>query len=221
VLRYDLYGRGLSDRPTIPYNEGLFDRQILDLLKALSINDKIDLIGVSMGGPISATFANRHAMKVRSLTLIDPGYQTGRKAPLRLRIPVLGELVMKTVVAPWLPASQLRDFHNPEQFSDWPEKFRQQMRYKGFRRALLSTIRLYAGRDTRTDYAQVGRSQLPVLLIWGEGDKAVSARIHDSIQLLIPQATSHVIKAAAHLPHLERPQDVNPILLSFLQNGYR
>jgi len=32
VLRYDLYGRGFSDRPDVNYNEQLFVRQLLELL---------------------------------------------------------------------------------------------------------------------------------------------------------------------------------------------
>ena len=37
VLRYDLYGRGLSDRPRVRYNADLYDRQVSDLLIVLHL----------------------------------------------------------------------------------------------------------------------------------------------------------------------------------------
>ena len=33
---------------------------------------------------------------------------------------------------------------------------------------------------------------------------------------MIPQAELHIIEEAAHLPHYERPEVVNPILMEFL-----
>ena len=48
VLRYDLYGRGLSDRPRTDYTKELFDRQLRELLAALKITTPVDLVGLSM-----------------------------------------------------------------------------------------------------------------------------------------------------------------------------
>src|SRR5512141_1384951 len=59
VLRYDLYGRGFSDRPNTRYNIDLFVRQLSELLDFLRLSLPVNLIGLSMGGPISATFIAR------------------------------------------------------------------------------------------------------------------------------------------------------------------
>ena len=48
VLRYDLFGRGFSDRPHVRYNIDLFVRQLKELLDALNIK-RVNLIGLSMG----------------------------------------------------------------------------------------------------------------------------------------------------------------------------
>ena len=50
VLRYDLFGRGFSDRPDIIYNQMCFDKQLSELLTALGNDKPINLIGLSMGG---------------------------------------------------------------------------------------------------------------------------------------------------------------------------
>ncbi len=72
VLRYDLFGRGFSDRPQVPYNIELFVNQLTDLLDALRLTQPVNLIGLSLGGPITATFTVRHPGRVQKLVLIDP-----------------------------------------------------------------------------------------------------------------------------------------------------
>ncbi len=71
VLRYDLFGRGFSDRPYTRYNLELFVNQLKDLLCALNIK-RVNLIGLSMGGAISSAFTVSFPESVRRLILIDP-----------------------------------------------------------------------------------------------------------------------------------------------------
>lgn len=121
VLRYDLYGRGYSDRPDVVYDPELFDRQLVELLAALKIQQPVDLVGGSMGGSIVITFADRHPGQVRSISLLDPAYLTGRKLPFPIRAPLAGEYMMAVTLAPSLPASQMDDFAHPEGFPTmWP-----------------------------------------------------------------------------------------------------
>jgi len=80
VLRYDLYGRGYSDRPDVVYDPELYDRQLFQLLSSLGIQEPADLMGLSMGGSIAVAFAARHPERVHTLTLIDPAYSTGGRS---------------------------------------------------------------------------------------------------------------------------------------------
>lgn len=217
VLRYDLYGRGYSDRPDATYDADLYDRQLLGLIEGLGINGPVDLAGLSMGGPIVVTFADRRPERVRALVLVDSAYHGARSAgPLTLT-PYLGEFLMTVSTAPSLPRSQLTDFYDPSRFPDWPDKYRVQMQYKGFQRALLSTLRHFAVRDVEAEFARVGKSGRPVLLLWGEADQTVPVAVTKEILKVIPHAELHVIEEAAHLPHYERAEVVNPILIDFLQ----
>jgi len=50
VLRYDLYGRGYSDRPDIAYDGASWEKQLHELLAALGSRGRVDLVGASMGG---------------------------------------------------------------------------------------------------------------------------------------------------------------------------
>src|SRR6185436_10704174 len=72
VLRYDLFGRGYSDRPRVEYNLDLFVAQLVDLLDALRFTGTVNLLGLSLGGLIASAFTVRHPERVAKLILIDP-----------------------------------------------------------------------------------------------------------------------------------------------------
>ncbi len=218
VLRYDLYGRGFSDRPDATYNLNFFVKQLDDLTTALLPGQPIQVVGLSMGGPITAAFTNRNPDKVHSLTLIAPEtLPVTAKTIFPMNVPLLGEFVMKVYMVPvYLPQSQGGDAFNPALLPDWEQKYRVQLQYKGFRNALLSTIRNLPKMDALHEYDLVGKMDLPVQVIWGEQDQSVSS---EGIQLTlqaIPQAQYLQVIEAGHLPHYEQPAVVNPVLIGFL-----
>ena len=92
-----------------------------------------------------------------------------------------------------------------------------QMKYKGFMRALLSTVRSGMLGDFSETYRLVGRLGTPTLLCWGRDDKTVPFEQSDDIRALIPQATFHTFERCGHIPHYEKPEEANPLLLKFLR----
>jgi pimeloyl-ACP methyl ester carboxylesterase len=217
VLRYDLYGRGWSDRPEVHYVPDLYDQQLVQLLGALHISEPVDLVGVSMGGPIATNYAARHQASVRKVALYDPAYGKGFTPPWELRAPLVGDFVMDVRIAPALADSQRDDFLHPERYPDYFAKYRTQMRYKGFRHALLSTICDFLPLDNTRAFAQLGESGKPVLLIWGRADRDVPFSLSDDVRKAIPQAEFHSVDDAAHVPFYEHPEIVNPLLIEFLR----
>jgi pimeloyl-ACP methyl ester carboxylesterase len=218
VLRYDLYGRGYSDRPALDYTADVFDRQLTDLLAAIGVDGAVDVVGMSMGGWVSATFVGRHPERARSLTLIDPVAERPR-LPSIMRVPVLGPALWQAVFVPGLAERQREDFVEPARFPDWAARYRPQMTYRGFGRALLSTALALAAADFDAVYARVGRLDLPVALIWGREDTTVPYAPSERVRRAIPQARFHTIDRAGHLPHVERADVVNPLLLEFLRRS--
>jgi len=218
VLRYDLYGRGYSDRPEVEYDLGLFTRQLRDLLAALDVEEPVTLIGLSFGGPIVAQYANQYPQQVRGLVLIDPQVaQVSDGDIFPLNLPSVGEYIMSVYMAPvMLPGSQADDFYRPERFPDWEERYRLQLEFVGFKRAILSTIRNMVDMQPLEEYRMLGKRGLPVMLLRGQEDETISVEHIELVRGAIPQAEFHSIPEAGHLPHFEQPGEVNALLVNFL-----
>lgn len=217
VLQYDLFGRGLSDRPDAPYDADFFDLQLMELTEAAGFSGSFHLMGLSFGGLVSGTFAGRHPARVRSLTLMDP--QAGESSPLpwHFRAPLIGPLLWQALVAPTMADGQLTDFLEPGKWPDWTDRYRPQMTLQGFGRALRRTVQASAGISVDSVYGVVGTQAMPVQLIWGEEDMTVPIALSTSVRAAIPRIEFHPIPRAGHLPHMERTDLVNPLLLNFLR----
>jgi pimeloyl-ACP methyl ester carboxylesterase len=215
VVRYDAYGRGLSDRPDVAYTDALYDRQVLELLDSLKIA-RADLAGVSAGGFVTGVFAGRHPDRVRSLVLVDPVAGQSRATMHPFDLPLIGEYLWQTLAVPGMAESQPSDFVDPSKFPDWVDRYRPQMHYKGFGHALLSTQVERRGMSMDTVYQRVAAAGVPVMLIWGREDHTVPFARSEGVRKAIPAAEFHAIDGVGHLPILEKAALTDSLFLSFL-----
>jgi pimeloyl-ACP methyl ester carboxylesterase len=169
-----------------------------------------------MGATIAAAFVNRHPARAGKLVMIDPGYRTGYEIPIRLRMPFARDYSM-ALRASGMAESQWNDFVHPERFPHYLDAYREQMRYRGFRQAILSTMLNYWPADSTAEYRQLGKTGWPVLLFWGVADASTRLPLSAKVREDIPQAEFHAVPDAGHLPAYERPEIVNPILIEFLR----
>ena len=212
VLRYDMYGRGYSDRPETVYDRSLYERQLLDILEALDMDTPVSMAGISMGGAVAVDFAVRHPDKVRKLVLLAPLYDSREPPPVPELVTIY---LMRTMYAQKLRDNQMTDFYRPELFPDWADRYRVQMKYKGFQHALVSTIHHYLPADHRENYRRLGEMGKPVLLIWGREDQTLPYAGSEVVRGLL-QAEFMPVAEAGHLPHLERAKEVNARIIEFL-----
>jgi len=219
VLRYDLLGRGFSDRPAAQYNAELFVNQLWELLEALDFKN-ICLVGLSMGGPVTASFIDRHPRVVSKYVLIDPaGARPVSISPMlkAVRMPGVGELVLGLFGSGNMVKSIASDFFSPELVAQFQEKYKIQMRYHGFKRAILSTMRNGMLDSFIDTYRRVGTLKKPTLIFWGRQDKTTPFEHSTDILTAMPHAEFHALDQCGHIPHYERPGKVNEILLEFLR----
>ena len=218
TLRYDVYGRGWSDRPRGPYDLDFYVSQLERLLNELDIRTPVDIVALSMGAPIAATYTNRFPERVRRVCLLAPqGARFAAKKVFPLNVPVVGEILMAAYVAPVvIPRAQMEDFAHPERFPEWEARFREPMDVPGFSRAMLSLTRSLPKIDPVPAYEKLASSPHQAILIWGREDQAIRREEIDAVLEAMPQIGFHIIEDAGHLAHFERSDMVNPILLEFL-----
>lgn len=221
VLRYDLYGRGHSDRPDVDYTITFFADQLEQLASALVGKQPFNLVGLSMGGPIATKFTNLQPQRVKRLALLDPLVFTPAVEDIApLSKPFIGEYLANVYLIPQLAAGQVNDFNNKERYPDWGDRFREQMQYHGFRNAILSTVRNLPSADTLGEYSKLGQSDVPVQLYWGREDQTIPLEHSEKLLELVPRARLSIIEDAGHIAHFERPEVFNPLLIDFLRYDF-
>lgn len=214
AVRYDVYGRGWSDRPDGAYDGAMFDRQLDDLLDSLHVTGPVDLMGLSYGGFITGHYTAGHRDRIRTLTLVDP-VASSSPMPSIITTPVIGTWLWQVTRVPGMADNQASDFLHPTAFPGWADRYRPQMRFKGFGRALLRSAVTASNTNFDSLYASVARTQVPVLLIWGRQDQTVTFDKSEVVRRAIPTLDFLPVDSAGHLPHLEQAAQVNARLMAF------
>jgi pimeloyl-ACP methyl ester carboxylesterase len=223
VVRYDYYGRGWSDRPEMVYDQNLFVRQLAGLLDSLRVTTPVDLAGLSFGGAIITSFADRHPGRVRSLMYFDPVFNTGRPLPPEERSAWAWNVHMVLRGgSDAMATGQLFDFLHPERHPDWVARYRVQQQFRGTRESLRRTRAAIAtaphqGKQLR----RLGATPRPVLIVWGRQDRVAPFEDSEALRAAMPRATFLPVDSAAHLPHLEQTGVVVPAVVRFLRGEAR
>ena len=216
VLRYDYFGRGYSDRPSIPFTDDMYVRQLDELLKALRIDSPIDLAGISFGGSLITSFADRYPDRVRSLIYFDPSIRKPYDLALVDHVPVMWNYLTTVLEQRYWAEGQLGDFLHPEKFPDWAKRYEDQMQYKGFRRARYSELVSNMRVDQTEQLKRVGQHPRPVLVFWGKQDSTVPFEESEWLMNMLPNGRLVAVDESGHLPQWEQPENVHPELVEFL-----
>ena len=224
TLQFDLFGRGASDRPEhLSYGKSTYIKQIDDLLSVLNIKQKVHVIGQSLGGGIAMTWSAAHPEKVRSISIhASAGYLPNPPALLALiKMPIIGDYLW------WLAGNDFAVGNVDKYFSDKvktkgiAEKLKKDLKYSaefyGYRSAVLKTLRHFGPENLQTSFQKVGETSLAVQIIWGEKDELIpvasSAHLN---QWLEGKANIEILKNAGHMPLLEKPDLVIPLVIKHL-----
>jgi pimeloyl-ACP methyl ester carboxylesterase len=218
VVVPDLFGHGYSDRPRAAYTHELFVRQLLELLDTLGLTGPVDVMGHSLGAALGARLACRIPTRVGRVILAAPLLRFERAGTLlaAVKCPVIGELLMPTVVLPLLVRRRTRRYRRIED-GRFVRKFREQLLKPHFGRALLSLVRQGSLDDQGDCYRNLAESHRRVLMLRGSADDiATQAQAREILAL----APSLAYRELARLPHafiLTDPEAVALEVLDFLQ----
>jgi pimeloyl-ACP methyl ester carboxylesterase len=152
--------------------------------------ERVDVIGHSLGGLVATELAARRPATVRRLVLVAPaGIPCGRGV-LGRSLPLFEELYdvrahLKTIVADAARTGPV---------------------------SLVHGVVYVWERDLR---AELGAVQAPTLLVWGERDRLLPARVAEEWLRLLPHAQL-VRLPCGHVPMWEAPDELARSVLAFL-----
>lgn len=200
VISIDLPGHGGSGPPGAEASVDGLAADVIAALAALEIS-ATHLVGHSLGGAVALTVAARRPDLVRSLGLIAPaglgsavdaGYVDGflnadRRKAMRA---VLGRLFADPAV---VRTAMADDALAMKRCDGVPEALRR-----------IAEASLTPGLDLRTTLQGL---RVPMLILWGEADGIVPPPVGPTL---------HRLKATGHMPHMEKPDEVNRLLREHL-----
>ena len=217
VVAYDLYGRGLSDRPYANYDLALFRKQLSSVVDHLGL-DKVHLIGSSFGCVIASDYALNKPNLVESLIMVGPaGWPVeGARNPL-LDVPVVGDLAFHyfgiDLIKPKVEAYLVDQHKHADVLLQWG----QFANYPGYTRSALSTIRNAPVFEYTDGWQQLATLNKPTMFIWGKQDVSFPFNNTEKLAQIMPQAKIVGVDNAAHWVNVEQADVVNTEIISFLK----
>jgi pimeloyl-ACP methyl ester carboxylesterase len=218
VLRFDLFGRGYSDRPNLRNDPAFFNKQIKELLNALQVKVPVHLMGIASGGLTSVLYTDQYPNDVSSLTLICTEGLGATPFIVRLfQIPVVSDYIVD-ISGDKLLLDRLNNYsEDPAIVNDLRNRFRLSIHIKGFKRSFLSLLRNMPIWSAAPVYTRVGQLRIPTLIVWGNQDHITPVAMAKPVHEAMPHAELHLLESG-HLPQYEHPKLFTPILLDFLRS---
>jgi pimeloyl-ACP methyl ester carboxylesterase len=217
VLRFDLFGRGFSDRPNTKYNADLFVGQVKELTEKILPGQKFVICGLSMGGAISVYFTDKYPDKIEKLILIAPaGFPMETPAVASLvKAPLLGDYLGRLFARRSLEKGMADNFTTPVP-PQMAAQSLQQTEYAGYADAIVSTLRNMNMTKMEDVYARVGAKKIPTLLIWGKKDKVVPFANAALVKKAIPHTEFLELENAGHIPTVDEDKKTHAAMREFL-----
>ena len=210
VIKLDLYGRGFSDNPDLDYTDELFANQVIELLEALEIKTAT-FLGLSNGGRVISKIADLKPNIVDKLVYVSASSFNSHK---ELENKNVSEDEINNFVEnkyPTISSGQLSDFKYPENYPNWDDKYEELLKFNGFARALISTLKNHVNLDSENK--EISDSNKTVYTIWGDSDSVVVYnQIKDKLNKLLPNRFEYIVPNSGHLPHIENQNDFEKYL---------
>ena len=224
VLRYDLLGRGYSERVEGDYTPELFATQLKELTEALLKDEKFYLAGTSMGGSVTTAFCRLYPGRVKKLILLAPAGMDSFKPPFYMKlsnIPGIGTFIFNRIGSKTLLKSCAGEMHySPSEEKDYYERaFADAIQYKGFLRCTLSSLRntILKTEKTILGYKAVAKEGLPVLCIWGKEDRTMPYYQSERFKEVCPDATLITYEKSGHIFVYDEGERTAKDVLEFLK----
>jgi pimeloyl-ACP methyl ester carboxylesterase len=217
----DLLGHGESAKPASrACHINWLYQHFTNWLDSLNLTQPPVLVGHSLGGYLSLTYALEHPTRVRALVLISPFYTLGQ-LPWLLRRTYHRRLINTAIVSKtpeWIfraivDATSIAMGHSAGGAHALDEATRKQTALDYTRTA----PGVYNIPNTMDDLTpRLPDVTHPTLLLWGNRDTTLAPKSFQTLLAQMPNARGQAIDGASHVPHQSRPAQVNRLIVAFL-----
>jgi 4,5:9,10-diseco-3-hydroxy-5,9,17-trioxoandrosta-1(10),2-diene-4-oate hydrolase len=228
VYALDLPGFGKSDKEIEDFSLDYAAAFLARFMDAVGI-ERASLAGNSLGGVVCAQTAVQFPERVSNLVLVgSAGFGRELSPYLRLwSVPVLGDLAFRTYQG-LFPMLKRWVFRSPQSIGDeWFSETAAVLRSEAVRKNALKVARMGVTlRGQRQEllgelHRELAVMEAPTLIIWGRDDPAVPLSHAYHARDLIPNSEVRVMERCGHLPQVERPDELNELVLDFLSASLR
>ncbi len=209
VYAPDLPGFGQSDKPDAGYGVRYYVEFLRSFMDAMGM-ERAAIVGSSMGGAIAAVFASLYKDRVSGLVLCDP---TGFVPEAISRNKELYNAFIGLMIRSrrlycrpmFYNSSAMRLLEGTSMVTDSKES----------RDAFMKNCKAILQYDP--EYVRSLMSiTAPTLIIWGEDDLLLPSDDAEKYRSLIAGAKVKIIPYCGHMPNVERHEEFNSAVLSFL-----
>lgn len=224
LLTYDLYGRGMSDRPDLPHTAALFVDQLSELLSRLGLNGvSTSVLGYSMGGAIAARFVSQRLRTIERLLLIAPaGMGVTKPGPrfIARSFPRTLDPHAKLLLHKGLPRAfeeQAGRFIRDPAVARVVDYQKNELKYRGYIPSLVSSLKGILAHKMEKEHQLIAQAGLPVKAIFAAEDDTIPTwRARWLFDRWNPKATSRSIEGAGHGVTYTQPERVMVAVGTFL-----
>lgn len=209
TLRYDFYGRGLSDRPLMKYDSKVYVAQTKELLDSLQIDTPIHVLGISLGAAIGAEIIADEPERFKSITFIGAAVAFSKAD---------ADAKKHAVLMDRLKVFKKNDFVDTtlDAYKFIPY-IKEQFNYRGAELAFISLAMNESVYDYLESYKELTKVEgIPMQIIWGELDDNFPYPLGVRLGEMFPHAQFHTIPGGGHTPHFGQSDLVNPMMVNFL-----
>jgi pimeloyl-ACP methyl ester carboxylesterase len=233
VFALDLLGFGGADKPPLDYSLDLWQDQLYDFCKT-HINRPTVFVGNSIGGLLSLMMATQYPDLTAGTVLINCAGGLNHRSdelnpPLRLIMGAFTKLVSSELAGRFLfdrvrTPGRIRNtlkqvyYNNNAVTDELVNLLYQPSCDPGAQKVFASVLTAPPG-ERPVDL--LPRLQCPLLVLWGEEDPWTpikGAAIYQQLAQENDQVEFHSIPKAGHCPHDEKPDEVNQLIVNWLQS---
>lgn len=176
-------------------------------------DEKVHMVGFSMGGYVATEWAKRNPDSLASLTLVGYAAQGFDESEVKRRkqlVHILEKGQFKADEMSYIESLVHPSFHSDSMFMNYIKEMSADLGGK----TLLAHVKSTTPRQNRI--SELNTLSCPIHIVAGDNDPLTPRPKLEEMETMIKGASLHLLKDTSHMSLLERPQAVANLLQSWL-----